>query len=63
MEFSGQAYWSELSFPPPGALPDPGIKPVSPALAGGFSVTEPPGEPLQKMSGRCSNLSTVEPKK
>ena len=37
--FSRQEYWSELSCPPPGDLPDPGIKPaslVSPPLAGGF---------------------------
>ena len=32
-------------FPLPGDLPDPGIKPVSPALAGGFFTTAPPGEP------------------
>ena len=32
---------------PPGMwdLPRPGIKPVSPALAGGFFTTEPPGKP------------------
>ena len=39
MEFSGQEYWSGLSFPPPGDLPDPKIKPTplaSPALAGRF---------------------------
>ena len=29
VEFSRQEYWSGLSFPPPGDLPDPGIKPVS----------------------------------
>ena len=28
-----------------GVLPDPGIKPVSPALAGRFFTTEPPGSP------------------
>ena len=28
-----------------GDLPDPGIEPVSPALAGGFFTTEPPGKP------------------
>jgi len=28
MEFSRQEYWSELPFPSPGDLPDPGIKPV-----------------------------------
>ena len=39
MGFSRQEYWSGLSFPPPGDLPDPGIKlesPASPTLAGGF---------------------------
>ena len=33
MGFSRQGYWSGLPCPPPGDLPDPGIKPVSPALA------------------------------
>ena len=28
MEFSRQEYWSELPFPPPGDLPDPGIEPM-----------------------------------
>ena len=40
--FSRQGYWSRLSFPPPGDLPDPGIEPVSltsPALAGAFFTT------------------------
>ena len=32
MGFSRQEYWRGLPFPPPGDLPDPGIKPVSPAL-------------------------------
>ena len=27
MEFSRQEYWSELPFPSPGDIPDPGIKP------------------------------------
>ena len=50
MEFSRQDYWSELPFPPPGDLPDPGIKPVSPlspALADGFLTTAPLGKPLR----------------
>ena len=34
--FWGQEYWSALPFPPPGDLPDPGVKPDSPALAGSF---------------------------
>ena len=32
MGFPRQEYWSELPFPSPGDLPDPGIKPASPAL-------------------------------
>ena len=34
MGLSSQEYWSGLPFPPPGDLPEPGIKPMSPALAG-----------------------------
>ena len=45
MEFYRQECWSGLSFPPPGDLPNPGIKPVSPVLAGVFFTTEPPGKP------------------
>ena len=40
--FSKQEYWSELPYPSPGDLPNPGIKPTSltsPALAGGFFTT------------------------
>ena len=43
--FSRQAYWSGLLLSPPGRdLSDPGIKSASPALAGGFFTTEPPGK-------------------
>ena len=45
MGFSRQEYCSGLPCPPPGDLPDPGVKPVSPALAGGFFTTEEPGKP------------------
>ena len=45
-EFSRQECWSGLPFPPPGDLPEPGIKPSSPALAGRFFTTEPPGKPI-----------------
>ena len=44
MGFSRQEYWSGLPFPSPGDLPNPGIKPASPALVGGFFTTEPPGK-------------------
>ena len=43
--FSRQEYWSELPFPSAGDLPDPGIEPASPALAGRCFTTEPPGKP------------------
>ena len=43
--FSKQEYWSGLSFPPLQDLPNPGVEPASPALAGRFFTTEPPGEP------------------
>ena len=42
MGFPRQEYWSGLPFPSPGDLPDPGIEPVSLALAGRFFTTEPP---------------------
>ena len=42
-EFSRQEYWREVPFPSPGDLPDPGIKPGSPALHADSSLSEPPG--------------------
>ena len=45
MEFSRQEFWSGLPCPSPRDLPDPEMKPVSPALAGIFFTTEPPGKP------------------
>ena len=45
MRFPRQEYWSGFPFPSLGDLPDPGIKPASPALTGRFFVTEPPGKP------------------
>ena len=44
MGFPRQEYWSGLSFPSPGDLPNPGIKNASPAWAGGFFTAEPPGK-------------------
>ena len=49
MGFPRQEYWSGLPFPFPGNLPDSGIEPTSsasPALAGRFFTTVPPGKPL-----------------
>ena len=45
MGFSRQEYWSELPLSCPGNVPDPGIEPMSPALAGRFLTTEPLGKP------------------
>ena len=39
MEFSRQECWSWLPFPSPRDLPNSGIEPTSPALAGGFFTT------------------------
>ena len=63
MGFPRQEYWSGLPFPSPGDLPDPGVEtasPVSPALAGRFFTTEPPGKPSSRhegiLSGMCKDL-------
>ena len=56
MEFSRQEYWSGQPFPSPGALPDPGIEPRSPAT----QVDSLSSEPLGKLSAlyllaRCNS--------
>ena len=54
MWFPRQKYWSVLPFPPPGDLPNPGIKPQYPAssvLAGRFFTT----------SATCSAYDRVSP--
>ena len=45
MEYTRQEDRSELPFPSPGNLHDPGIKPRSPAWQGGFLTTKPPWKP------------------
>ena len=50
MEFSRQEYWNGLPFLTLGDLPNTGIEPVSlssPALAGVFFTTAPPGKPIE----------------
>ena len=44
MGFFRQEYWSGLSFPYPGGLPDPRIEPRSPALQADALPSKPPGE-------------------
>ena len=51
IEFSRQGYWSGLSFPSPGDLPNLGIESMSPSLAGRFFTTEPPGKPPTLLVG------------
>ena len=41
-------------------LPRPGLEPVSPALAGGFSTTAPPGKPYLIIFVYCLSLSSLE---
>ena len=53
MEFSRPEYWGEWPFPSPGDLPNPGIKPGSPAL----QVDSLPAELSEKPSPtHCSLL-------
>ena len=47
MGFSRWEYWSDLPFPSPGDLPDPGIKPRSPALQADSLLTELQGKLLK----------------
>ena len=60
MGFSRQEYWSCLPFPSPGDLLDSGIKPASPALAGRFFTTEPPGKPREHCVLVVQSLSQVQ---
>ena len=44
MEFSRQEYWSRLTFPSPGDLPNLGIESRSPVLQADSLPSEPPGK-------------------
>ena len=46
--FSRQEYWSGFPIPPPGDLPNPEIKPTSPALAGTFFTKSHLGRPFNR---------------
>ena len=54
--FSRQEYWSGLPCPPPGDLPNPGIKPRSPALQEDSLPYELPGNPMNTGMGSQSLL-------
>ena len=49
MESSRQEYWSGLPLPCPGDLPNPGIKPGSPALQADALPSEPHLDPEQNL--------------
>ena len=48
MGFPRQEYWNGFLFPSPWDLPNPGIKLMSPALAGDFFTIQISGKPLDK---------------
>ena len=52
MGFSSQEYWSELPFPSPGNLPDPGIEPRSPILQADSLLSEPAGQKILRRGGK-----------
>ena len=56
-----QEYQSELPFPSPESLPDPGIKPASSALAGGFlkSLSHLGNPPHNMLSSNLFNSSGI----
>ena len=62
--FSRHKYWSGLPFSSLGDLPDPGVKPRSPALQADSLPSEPPGKPslspdLSSMTITSSSISTT----
>ena len=60
LAFPRREYWSGLSCPSPGDLPDPGIEPTSPALAGRCLTAEPPEKPRSLASEVSSNFESVQ---
>ena len=61
MGFSRQEHWSGLPFSSPGDLPDLGIEPLSPRLAGGFFTTEPPKKPVYRYACVCVCVFVCSP--
>ena len=59
MGFPRQEYWSELPFPSPGDLPNPGIGHVSPALQADSLPLSHPGFPLDTKVFLPNSLSPI----
>ena len=55
MRFSRQEYWSGLPFPSWGYLPNPGVKPRSPALQVDSLPSEPSGKPTCEYIASCES--------
>ena len=58
---SRQEYWSGLPSPPPGGLPNPGIKPRSLALQAYSVLSEPPGKPSIYIKQRSISPQVLAP--
>ena len=64
MGFSRKEYWSGLAFLSPGDLPDPGIKPASPALAGEFfslPLSHQGSSNLHNLNSVLGHISSFQP--
>ena len=61
MEISRTEYWSGKQFPSPGHLPNPGIKPRSPALQADSLPAVSPGKPKNTGVGSLSLLQGIFP--
>ena len=59
--FSRQEYWSGLPCPPPGALPNPGIKPRSPKLQADSLLFDPPEKPKNTAVGSLFLIQGIFP--
>ena len=61
MEFTRPEYWSRQPFPSSGDLPNPGIKPTSPALQADSLAAEPQGKPKNTGVDSQSLLQRIFP--
>ena len=59
VEFSRPERWRGQPFPSPGDLPNPGIKPRSPALQADSLPAEPPGKPKNTGVGSLALLQRI----
>ena len=61
LSYQGSPYWRGLPCPPPGNLPNPGIKPRSPALQVDSLPAEPPEKPKNTGVDSLSLLQEIFP--